>query len=578
MPPAAMPYDATPPVAMPYDATPPAAMPPAAPAAQQAAQSLKLNVDYPDPVHWSHQWPEARLKMYGAIAGTAFGILVSLAIALIAKKESMLGHMFDLRSVATIIPVSISCMFFWSVALCGLRWLRLRSLERVSSKGLLLQSARILSSSGLEELSKEVEAEECQRSPLLRRLQAIIRQWMIRPSLQDADLVLQQSVATDEESVRAGYNLLRTFIWALPVLGLIGTVIGISVAVGGFAQFLGGDIDDVAIIKKNLVGVTGGLSFAFIITLQGLLTALIVMLATSALQGREEKLYSNIQQEITDIFLPVLQAEAPEMTSQPAAVPSPVVIEIDAWRESLQTVAEGALAEIRSSCVQLMSGMEAREQAHYARTTELTREINEEARIAAQEIGRSLGAVAGQLQMVNDNFLERLALVRDSLNQQSARLETLWQEQAQETAQQRAASAAAMAEQIRAIDGATNALNLLSESTSLALTHHSALREAIRHLGDSNLEQALISLASMVSQQTMQAQSSAQALRDMAAVTQNVLASQSTLQAAINQMNDAGLVKTLASFRDSLASIAPTLASFREPFVLQAVPAKARGE
>jgi len=61
-------------------------------------------------------------------------------------------------------------------------------------------------------------------SPLLRRVRAVIEQWQIRPGLAEADIVLQQHIASDEEEIHAGYSLVRTFVWALPVLGLIGTV------------------------------------------------------------------------------------------------------------------------------------------------------------------------------------------------------------------------------------------------------------------------------------------------------------------------------------------------------------------
>ena len=65
-----------------------------------------------------------------------------------------------------------------------------------------------------------------------------------RPGLTEADIVLQQHGAHDDEEIQGGYSLIRTFIWALPVLGLIGTVIGISLAVGGFAEFLSTGTDD----------------------------------------------------------------------------------------------------------------------------------------------------------------------------------------------------------------------------------------------------------------------------------------------------------------------------------------------
>jgi hypothetical protein len=139
-----------------------------------------------------------------------------------------------------------------------------------------------------------------------------LEQWLIRPSLQNAHLVIEQQVMADREATQRAYNLLRMFVWATPVLGLIGTVVGISIAVGGFAGFLSTSVDDVSKIKAGLVGVTGGLSFAFLITLEGLLSSLILMLFTSNIQTREERLYAAIERDVAEKFLPELQRIAPE--------------------------------------------------------------------------------------------------------------------------------------------------------------------------------------------------------------------------------------------------------------------------
>ncbi|MCM8596366.1 MotA/TolQ/ExbB proton channel family protein [Accumulibacter sp.] len=79
------------------------------------------------------------------------------------------------------------------------------------------------------------------------------------------------------------------------MLGLIGTVIGIALAIGGFAEFLGGDSDDIAAVKRNLVGMTGGLAFAFLVTLLGLVTALVLMFFGSATQAGEESFREGLQ-------------------------------------------------------------------------------------------------------------------------------------------------------------------------------------------------------------------------------------------------------------------------------------------
>jgi biopolymer transport protein ExbB/TolQ len=538
-------------------------------------ESLRSNPDYPSDVSKSLRLTEAKLKMRAAIIGISVGIVSSLLIALIAKKESMLGHVFSLRSLSTLIPVAISCMFFWAIAICWFRWRRLKELERVSSKGLLLHSTRILSQSGIEELSKEVESPECQTSPLLRRLQAVIKQWITKPNLQDADLILQQHIANDEESVRAGYNLVRTFIWALPVLGLIGTVIGISLAVGGFAQFLATDIDDVAIIKKNLVGVTGGLSYAFLITLHGLLTALITMLVASALQLREERLYSSVEQNIADTFLPVLQKEAPEPsiivdTTTRADVRSEE--EIEAWRKTLEQTAEGVLASVSKGCEQMIKNIEQRDEYNRGQSLLWADSLRQETETSAARFGEALGKIGDDMNKTGDEFLNRLTLVRGAIDKQVIKWREMMDAQTQVSSQHHDEMLDAIYKQSRSHQFVAEMLTGLTETTKQALEQQTALQNAINRLNDSNLESHFANLAGAIAVQTQAMQAIEQTLSNMSANTSDVLSSQATLQKAVSQLHDTGFERTLAALTNSLTSLGPVLTSFREPFVLQAVP------
>ena len=68
----------------------------------------------------------------------------------------------------------------------------------------------------------------------------------------------------------SSYILLNGLVWATPVLGFIGTVLGLSAAIGEFTQTLGVDSTDLAAIKLSLTGVTGGLATAFETTLVAL--------------------------------------------------------------------------------------------------------------------------------------------------------------------------------------------------------------------------------------------------------------------------------------------------------------------
>lgn len=276
--------------------------------------SLATNPRFPFRVPVILNLPEGVIRTIGAAGGITLGVACAFAIYILADPLSMTGRLFNLRDPFTIVMVMILIGFFWGLVICFLRFLKSRTATRISHNSLLTDAMELARVEGLNSVVQQLDTPAAQSSPLLSRLHAVSRHWAITPGLQDADLLLQQHLYTGEEEVRAGYSLLRTFIWALPVLGLLGTVAGVAVAVGGFAEFLGGDIEDVAVIKKSLVSVTAGLSYAFLTTLYGLATSLILMLLTTGLQTRDEKLLTRTHQSVTNLFLPLIESVAPQRT------------------------------------------------------------------------------------------------------------------------------------------------------------------------------------------------------------------------------------------------------------------------
>ena len=65
-----------------------------------------------------------------------------------------------------------------------------------------------------------------------------------------------------ELAVQQSYSLPKVLLWAIPLLGFIGTVLGMSNAVGSFDEVLG-NADNVEGLKNGLTQVTSGLGTAF---------------------------------------------------------------------------------------------------------------------------------------------------------------------------------------------------------------------------------------------------------------------------------------------------------------------------
>jgi biopolymer transport protein ExbB/TolQ len=104
----------------------------------------------------------------------------------------------------------------------------------------------------------------------------------------DVDEILRSQAEQDESVMETSYSLLRGFIWAIPVLGFIGTVLGLSEAVGGFGSVLG-STSEVNEITQSLKGVTAGLAVAFDTTLVALIAALFLQIIYTFLHKSEQE-------------------------------------------------------------------------------------------------------------------------------------------------------------------------------------------------------------------------------------------------------------------------------------------------
>ena len=104
----------------------------------------------------------------------------------------------------------------------------------------------------------------------------------------EVSAVMNDLAENDANLVESSYTLTKGLIWAIPVLGFIGTVLGLSESVGGFGTVVssGADLDT---LKNALGGVTSGLGTAFETTLIALVAALIVQLIMTLLMRKEEE-------------------------------------------------------------------------------------------------------------------------------------------------------------------------------------------------------------------------------------------------------------------------------------------------
>lgn len=106
-------------------------------------------------------------------------------------------------------------------------------------------------------------------------------------NISDVSEMLRTSAENDENHVDSSYGLLSGIVWVIPILGFIGTVIGLSGAIGGFGAVLNSDAS-AASLKAGLAPVTGNLSVAFDTTFLALVLAMVVQMMMTILRRQED--------------------------------------------------------------------------------------------------------------------------------------------------------------------------------------------------------------------------------------------------------------------------------------------------
>lgn len=140
------------------------------------------------------------------------------------------------------------------------------------------------------------------QSFLINRVVRGIEHFRVRKSTSETVTMLGSQSDIDANNVLGSYTLVKVFIWALPIMGFIGTVIGVSTAIAGLAGSLE-NASDVSAIKGALNNVFAGLGTAFDTTLLALVLSLMVKVPCSALQKSEEDLVTWVDEYCNENLL-----------------------------------------------------------------------------------------------------------------------------------------------------------------------------------------------------------------------------------------------------------------------------------
>jgi biopolymer transport protein ExbB/TolQ len=216
------------------------------------------------------------------------------------------GRIYELFALRGWVNYSETWIFFWALGILYLKWEKLRKQKRAFYVDVLPQ-----------DISHEINREtvggfidylysfpaRIRDSLIINRMRKALELFEVRQS--NAEIGSMMSAQSDIDSARiaGSYTLVKLFLWAIPILGFVGTVIGLSQALGALDIK---DPTDPNAIKAAMTAVTNGMGTSFDTTLLGLVLAMFLNFPIAALSKAEDDNLTDVDAFCNEELLPRL--------------------------------------------------------------------------------------------------------------------------------------------------------------------------------------------------------------------------------------------------------------------------------
>ena len=236
---------------------------------------------------WNLGWP----LLWGTVFSITFYELLNGPLNNEVLHRYFLGHP---------IAIATTVMFFIALAALLLRGLNLLGQQLIISSLALPESEAQWKQSDQEQATELLEHTESwsprvQSSYLGARLVSLLEKVQSSGSVTALGDEMKYASERDADRQYEGASLVRIIIWATPMLGFLGTVMGITQALGDLAgQQLGNDLN------AAMQGLFGGLYVAFDTTAVALTLSIVLMFCQFMSDQLESQLLLDVDQRVED--------------------------------------------------------------------------------------------------------------------------------------------------------------------------------------------------------------------------------------------------------------------------------------
>jgi flagellar motor component MotA len=261
-------------------------------------------------------WEEADPANPSVVAAIGIGLVTTLAWygilfpfgvgAYGTAPTNSMDYIHDLFYERTWVNMLETFFFFWAMAILWLKHKKLRHQKDAMYLDVLPSDiSQEINSGNVGQFIDHLYGlpARLRDSMMVNRIRKGLELFEVRQNNGEVNGMLSAQSNIDSARIGGSYALVKVFLWAIPILGFIGTVLGLSTAIGSI------DLSDTSNLDKimgSIGNVTSGLGTAFDTTLLGLVLAMFLNFPMNTLSKAEDDNLNNIDAFCNEVLLPRL--------------------------------------------------------------------------------------------------------------------------------------------------------------------------------------------------------------------------------------------------------------------------------
>lgn len=355
-------------------------------------------------------WPEKDHANPNFITSLLIGAAITLGfLALMFPfKATRIGGIFLDRGW---VNYAETFLFFWGLTILAMKWKMNQRQERATLLDLFPQrlgrQIDRTTVSGFIDNIYQVPL-SLRDSLIVNRIRKALELFEARPNNTEVATFLSTQSDLDANRSTGSYSLIKVFLWAIPILGFIGTVMGLSTAVGSLAV---GDNSDPEALMQSVNNLTGGLGMAFDTTLLGLILSILMSFPMAAVQKREDETLTIIDAFCNEKVLPKLNdskhAGTDKLLEKAESIPQLVRSLAEAHEVFLVNLNESTV-QLKESGEMLRTGLDEHRKTVESSFTEAVKKLSDTSSEifirSDQELNKTFEKIANGIDIMNQSL------------------------------------------------------------------------------------------------------------------------------------------------------------------------------